>query len=59
MSQALSAGWRAALPCVWGGTFATSPVVPDSAGQCGLFWRGFATSGLNPKTLLFFPSFFP
>lgn len=24
-----------------------------------LFWRGFATSGLNPKTLLFFPSFFP
>ncbi|MBM2768137.1 LysE family translocator [Burkholderia anthina] len=24
-----------------------------------LFWRGVATSGLNPKTLLFFPSFFP
>jgi threonine/homoserine/homoserine lactone efflux protein len=24
-----------------------------------MFWRGFATSGLNPKTLLFFPSFFP
>jgi threonine/homoserine/homoserine lactone efflux protein len=25
----------------------------------GLFWRGFATSGLNPKSLLVFPSFFP
>lgn len=23
------------------------------------FWRGFATSGLNPKTLLFFPALFP
>lgn len=23
------------------------------------FWRGFATSGLNPKSLLFFPAFFP
>lgn len=111
MSQALSAGWRAALPCVWGGTcavllqlaftalclnslllideralnvlrwagaiylvylgfrqwrsgtFATSTVLShhagQRAGQRGLFWRGFATSGLNPKTLLFFPSFFP
>jgi threonine/homoserine/homoserine lactone efflux protein len=29
------------------------------AQQRSLFWRGFATSGLNPKTLLFFPSFFP
>jgi threonine/homoserine/homoserine lactone efflux protein len=38
------------------GTLAT----PDgSARQRGMFWRGFATSGLNPKTLLFFPSFFP
>ncbi|WP_429573434.1 LysE family translocator [Paraburkholderia sp. UCT70] len=107
MSRALNAGWRAALPSVWGGTcavllqlaftalclnsllliveralivlrwagaiylvylgfrqgrcgtFAASPVLSDSAGQRGLFWRGFATSGLNPKTLLFFPSFFP
>ncbi|MEM5294318.1 LysE family translocator [Burkholderia sp. JPY481] len=107
MSQALTAGWRAALPCVWGGTcavllqlaftalclnslllideralivlrwagaiylvylgfkqwrsgtFSASPLPAKSAGQRGLFWRGFATSGLNPKTLLFFPSFFP
>ncbi|CAB3646197.1 Homoserine/homoserine lactone efflux protein [Paraburkholderia sediminicola] len=104
MSQALSAGWRAALPCVWGGTCAVllqlaftalclnslllidvraltalrwagaiylvylgckqwrSGSLAASAGtdqQSGLFWRGFATSGLNPKTLLFFPSFFP
>ncbi|MGF6571894.1 Threonine/homoserine/homoserine lactone efflux protein [Paraburkholderia fungorum] len=104
MSQALSAGWRAALPGVWGGTCAvlvqliftalclnslllideralialrwggavylvylgfkqwrsgalTVPV--DGTRQRGMFWRGFATSGLNPKTLLFFPSFFP
>ena len=104
MSRALSGGWRAALPCVWGGTSAvllqlaftalclnslllideralialrwagaiylvflgckqwrsgslTSAV--DSDQQRSLFWRGFATSGLNPKTLLFFPSFFP
>jgi homoserine/homoserine lactone efflux protein len=108
MSQALHAGWRHALPCVWGGTCAvllqlvltalclnslllfdaralsvlrwagalylvylgckqwrsSSLAEPraggDSGGkQRGLFWRGFATSGLNPKTLLFFPSFFP
>lgn len=104
MSQALSAGWRAALPCVWGGTCAVlvqlvftalclnslllideralvalrwagaiylvylgckqwrsatlvAPATDDR--ERGLFWRGFATSGLNPKTLLFFPSFFP
>ncbi|AFQ50716.1 LysE family translocator [Burkholderia cepacia] len=33
----------------------------DSDADTGraLFWRGVATSGLNPKTLLFFPSFFP
>ncbi|MBV1776704.1 LysE family translocator [Burkholderiaceae bacterium DAT-1] len=24
-----------------------------------LWWKGFAISGMNPKTLLFFPSFFP
>jgi homoserine/homoserine lactone efflux protein len=104
MSQALSAGWRAALPGVWGGTCAvllqllftalclnslllideralialrwggaayllylgfrqwrsnTLTVSVDRAQPRGLFWRGFATSGLNPKTLLFFPSFFP
>ncbi|SDI88067.1 LysE family translocator [Paraburkholderia phenazinium] len=105
MSQALHAGWRHALPCVWGGTCAvllqlvftalclnslllidaraltalrwagalylvylgckqwrsSSLAEPDIGGgkQRGLFWRGFATSGLNPKTLLFFPSFFP
>ncbi|MFM0345707.1 LysE family translocator [Paraburkholderia sp. RL17-347-BIC-D] len=104
MSQALSAGWRAALPCVWGGTCAVllqllftalclnsllliderALTAPRWAGaiylvylgckqwhsgslatpaadaqQRSLFWRGFATSGLNPKTLLFFPSFFP
>jgi homoserine/homoserine lactone efflux protein len=104
MSQALSAGWRAALPCVWGGTCAvllqlvftalclnslllidaraltalrwagaiylvylgykqwcsTALAASDDTGQQrSLFWRGFATSGLNPKTLLFFPSFFP
>jgi threonine/homoserine/homoserine lactone efflux protein len=38
------------------GSLATSA---DSAQQRGMFWRGFATSGLNPKTPLFFPSFFP
>ncbi|MBB5398642.1 threonine/homoserine/homoserine lactone efflux protein [Paraburkholderia sp. JPY162] len=41
------------------GTCAASPLLAKRAGQRGLFWRGFATSGLNPKTLLFFPSFFP
>jgi threonine/homoserine/homoserine lactone efflux protein len=104
MSQALGAGWRAALPCVWGGTCAVLvqlaftalclnslllideralialrwagavyliclgckqwrsgrlAVSADSSQQRSMFWRGFATSGLNPKTLLFFPSFFP
>ncbi|MGU7780841.1 LysE family translocator [Burkholderia sp. PU8-34] len=34
-------------------------VEPDSDTERQLFWRGLATSGLNPKTLLFFPSFFP
>lgn len=32
---------------------------PDIDSGRALFWRGVATSGLNPKTLLFFPSFFP
>ncbi|VWC55623.1 lysine transporter LysE [Burkholderia lata] len=116
MNQALRAGWRRALPCVWGGTLAVllqlaltalclnslvhlderaltvlrwagaaylvwlgckqwlsrapagapaAPVGPDGAttpeteSHRALFWRGLATSGLNPKTLLFFPSFFP
>lgn len=109
MSQALHAGWREALPCVWGGTLAVllqlaftalclnslllvsehsltvlrwlgaaylvwlgckqwrsrdlagadAPAGTTGAGRSALFWRGFATSGLNPKTLLFFPSFFP
>ena len=104
MSQALSVGWRAAQPCVWGGTCAVllqllftalclnslllideralaavrwagaiclvylgckqwrsgSLATPTAdAKQRGLFWRSFATSELNPKTLLFFPSFFP
>lgn len=109
MSQALHAGWRRALPCVWGGTLAVllqlaltalclnslllvsehslgvlrwlgaaylvwlgckqwrsrslagaEPSAEESDGnRRALFWRGFATSGLNPKTLLFFPSFFP
>jgi threonine/homoserine/homoserine lactone efflux protein len=113
MNHALRAGWRRALPCVWGGTLAVllqlaltalclnSLVHLDeralaalrwagaaylvwlgvkqwldraaanaSAATAGvaqppadtaraLFWRGVATSGLNPKTLLFFPSFFP
>lgn len=109
MSQALHAGWRRALPCVWGGTLAVllqlaltalclnslllisehslsvlrwlgaaylvwlgckqwrsrSLAGTQSLAETGdedrraLFWRGFATSGLNPKTLLFFPSFFP
>lgn len=108
MSQALHAGWRGALPCVWGGTLAVllqlvltalclnslllisehsltvlrwlgaaylvwlgckqwrsrslagaeAPPEADGATGRALFWRGFATSGLNPKTLLFFPSFF-
>lgn len=108
MSQALHAGWRNALPCVWGGTLAVllqlaltalclnslllvnehaltvlrwfgaaylvwlgfkqwrsgalggadAPAEASGASR-DLFWRGFATSGLNPKTLLFFPSFFP
>ena len=35
-------------------------IVPqDTDTGRALFWRGVATSGLNPKTLLFFPSFFP
>ncbi|MDR6501783.1 threonine/homoserine/homoserine lactone efflux protein [Burkholderia ambifaria] len=123
MNQALRAGWRRALPCVWGGTLAVllqlaltalclnslvhvnehaltvlrwagaaylvwlggkqwlgrAPVnapaaSAEAAAKAGagaaivpqdtdtgraLFWRGVATSGLNPKTLLFFPSFFP
>ncbi|MCA8257117.1 LysE family translocator [Burkholderia sp. AU31624] len=116
MNQALRAGWRRALPCVWGGTLAVllqlaltalclnslvhlderaltvlrwagaaylvwlgckqwlsrtpagapaaaagpaRPATPDTDSHRALFWRGVATSGLNPKTLLFFPSFFP
>ncbi|WP_175730026.1 LysE family translocator [Burkholderia ambifaria] len=118
MNQALRAGWRRALPCVWGGTLAvllqlaltalclnslvhldehaltvlrwagaaylvwlgckqwlsrapaTASAAPAASAETGiaapdtdtgraLFWRGVATSGLNPKTLLFFPSFFP
>ncbi|CAB3749353.1 lysine transporter LysE [Burkholderia sp. MSh2] len=134
MNQALRAGWRRALPCVWGGTLAVllqlaltalclnslvvlderaltvlrwagaaylvwlgckqwlsrAPAVgpvasadsadsadsvnsvnsvnsarpadalpPATESHRALFWRGVATSGLNPKTLLFFPSFFP
>ncbi|KVO91524.1 lysine transporter LysE [Burkholderia ubonensis] len=113
MNQALRAGWRRALPCVWGGTLAVllqlaltalclnslvhideraltvlrwtgaaylvwlgckqwisrapahapaaSAETAQPAADTGreLFWRGVATSGLNPKTLLFFPSFFP
>ncbi|AOJ28512.1 LysE family translocator [Burkholderia seminalis] len=119
MNQALRAGWRRALPCVWGGTLAvllqlaltalclnslvhvsahaltalrwagaaylvwlgarqwlsrapanaSAPSTDAAAGAAiarqdtdtdrALFWRGVATSGLNPKTLLFFPSFFP
>ncbi|WP_322082450.1 LysE family translocator [Burkholderia sp. BCC1972] len=121
MNQALRAGWRRALPCVWGGTLAVllqlaltalclnslvhlnehaltvlrwagaaylvwlgarqwlsrapagAPAATTAAGTGAaaavapadtdtgraLFWRGVATSGLNPKTLLFFPSFFP
>ncbi|RKU04477.1 LysE family translocator, partial [Burkholderia sp. Nafp2/4-1b] len=47
---------------------ATASATPAKAGDTAaddtdtgraLFWRGVATSGLNPKTLLFFPSFFP
>lgn len=109
MSHALQAGWRDALPCVWGSTVAVllqltvtalclnslllisehsltvlrwlgaaylvwlgfkqwcsgalvgAQASDDASGDSrrDLFWRGFATSGLNPKTLLFFPSFFP
>ena len=105
MGEAVRAGWRAALPCVWGGTCAVllqlvftacclnsmllvsthalefmrwagaaylvylgykqwrgtglTGAQPAENARRGLFWRGFATSGLNPKTLLFFPSFFP
>ncbi|KVG66996.1 LysE family translocator [Burkholderia pseudomultivorans] len=114
MNHALRAGWRRALPCVWGGTLAVllqlaltalclnsllhvderaltalrwagaaylvwlgckqwlsrAPAGASAQALAGiapaetdtgraLFWRGVATSGLNPKTLLFFPSFFP
>ncbi|VWC29914.1 LysE family translocator [Burkholderia lata] len=113
MNQALRAGWRRALPCVWGGTLAVllqlaltalclnslvhlderaltvlrwagaaylvwlgckqwlsrapagapaasaGPATAATDSHRALFWRGLATSGLNPKTLLFFPSFFP
>jgi threonine/homoserine/homoserine lactone efflux protein len=37
----------------------TAIAAPDTDTGRALFWRGVATSGLNPKTLLFFPSFFP
>ncbi|TES61917.1 LysE family translocator [Burkholderia cepacia] len=116
MNHALRAGWRRALPCVWGGTLAVlmqlaltalclnslvhlderaltvlrwagaaylvwlgckqwlsrtpagapataagpaGTATPEADSHRALFWRGLATSGLNPKTLLFFPSFFP
>ncbi|RQT58717.1 LysE family translocator [Burkholderia cepacia] len=116
MNHALRAGWRRALPCVWGGTLAVlmqlaltalclnslvhlderaltvlrwagaaylvwlgckqwlsrtpagapataagpaGAATPETDSHRALFWRGLATSGLNPKTLLFFPSFFP
>ncbi|MBN3799888.1 LysE family translocator [Burkholderia sp. Ac-20392] len=35
------------------------PAAAETDSHRALFWRGLATSGLNPKTLLFFPSFFP
>ncbi|VWB36478.1 lysine transporter LysE [Burkholderia lata] len=35
------------------------PATAETDSHRALFWRGLATSGLNPKTLLFFPSFFP
>ncbi|AFJ88722.1 MULTISPECIES: LysE family translocator [Burkholderia] len=38
---------------------ATGHAARDAESERALFWRGVATSGLNPKTLLFFPSFFP
>ncbi|MBR8506950.1 LysE family translocator [Burkholderia cenocepacia] len=37
----------------------TAIAAPHADSGRALFWRGVATSGLNPKTLLFFPSFFP
>ncbi|RQZ30750.1 LysE family translocator [Burkholderia sp. Bp9017] len=37
----------------------TGAAASDADTGRALFWRGVATSGLNPKTLLFFPSFFP
>ncbi|MGT2471844.1 LysE family translocator [Paraburkholderia terrae] len=105
IGQSMQAGWRSALPCIWGATCAlvlqlvltalvlhsmllvsehslafmrwtgagylvylgckqwrsASLAEPNAAEhmQRGLFWRGFATSGLNPKSLLVFPSFIP
>jgi threonine/homoserine/homoserine lactone efflux protein len=60
--------WLGAAYLVWLGckqwrsralTGIDAPADADDACRRDLFWRGFATSGLNPKTLLFFPSFFP
>ncbi|MGU7810839.1 LysE family translocator [Burkholderia sp. AW49-1] len=65
--------WAGAAYLVWLGCkqwFGRAPIAaPAASTQPGgptsddseraLFWRGVATSGLNPKTLLFFPSFFP
>ncbi|MDN7903477.1 LysE family translocator [Burkholderia diffusa] len=50
---------RAQLAAPAASTQPGSAAPDDTDSGRALFWRGLATSGLNPKTLLFFPSFFP
>lgn len=50
---------RAQLTAPAASTQPGSAAPDDTDSGRALFWRGLATSGLNPKTLLFFPSFFP
>ena len=52
--------WLSRAPADTGtDTDTAASAAPDTDTRRALFWRGVATSGLNPKTLLFFPSFFP
>ncbi|WP_269501489.1 LysE family translocator [Burkholderia sp. IMCC1007] len=52
--------WLSRAPANAGAASAETAVAASDADTGrALFWRGVATSGLNPKTLLFFPSFFP
>ncbi|AOJ89273.1 MULTISPECIES: LysE family translocator [Burkholderia] len=51
--------WLGRTPIAASTTSAQPGSTTSDDSERALFWRGVATSGLNPKTLLFFPSFFP